>query len=148
MHNAHARTLGACAACPYGASNFTAPTGTIAIPPAGTATYANRAVCDYIITTGAPIYLRFDSFGTEANWDFVKVYDGTSAAGALKGAFSGTAIPPFQVAASGSMFIRFTSDGGTVSRGVAMTWLDTIPAGPTPSPTIVGQAEPADAAGA
>jgi hypothetical protein len=30
-----------------------------------------------VITTGAPIYLRFDTFATEANYDYVNVYDGS-----------------------------------------------------------------------
>jgi hypothetical protein len=119
--------------CPYGAGVFSAPNGTIAIPPAGTASYANSVTCEYLITTGAPIYLRFDTFATEANYDYVYVYDGTSAVGTLLGKFSGTAIPVIQTATSGSMFIRFTSDVVVVAAGVSMTWLDIMPA--TLSPT-------------
>ena len=124
--------------CPYGAGTFTTPTGTIAIPPAGTAAYANNVLCDYLITTGAPIYLRFDSFATEANYDYVEVFDGTSSSGTLKGKFSGTATPAIQTATSGSMCIRFTSDSVYVAAaGVSMTWLNTMPktASPTRSPT-------------
>jgi hypothetical protein len=147
-----ARTHNVCAACPYGAGAFTSPTGTIAIPPAGTGTYANSVVCEYMITTGAPIYLRFDSFATEAGMDTVKIYDGTSATGAPTGTFSGTAIPPVQVATSGSMFIRFTSDSNVVRAGVAMSWsssvLTQVPTlAPTESPFLAADAERADAGG-
>jgi hypothetical protein len=77
--------------------------------------------------------LRFDSFDTEADYDFVEVYDGTSATGTLKGQFSGSAPPPIQTATSGSMFIRFTSDVSAARRGVSMTWLDAMPDTPAPS---------------
>jgi hypothetical protein len=118
--------------CPYGAGTFSSQNGTITIP-----NYAGSVVCEYRITTGAPIYLRFDSFATEATYDYVYVYDGTSATGTLLGKFSGAAIPAIQTATSGSMLIRFTSDGSAAAAGVSMTWLDAMPAtlSPTHSPT-------------
>ena len=124
--------------CPYGAGVFSAPNGTIAIPPAGTASYANSVTCEYRITTGAPIYLRFDTFATEAKFDYVYVYDGTSATGTLLGNFSGAAIPAIQTATSGSMLIRFTSDSSGEAAGVSMTWLDVMPVtlAPTRTPTL------------
>jgi hypothetical protein len=84
--------------------------------------------------------LRFDSFETEGCCDFVEVYDGTSANGALKGSFSGAAIPPIQAATSGSMFLRFTSDSIGEAAGVSMTWLDAMPntLAPTSAPTLDG----------
>ncbi len=111
------------AACPYGAGTFTTQTGTITIP----ADYAGRITCEYVITTGAPIYLRFDSFATEAEYAKVEVYDGTSAKGTLKGSFSGATVPAIQVATSGSMYVRFMSDSGIAAAGLSMTWLDTMP---------------------
>ena len=84
--------------------------------------------------------MRFDSFATEAGYDYVFVYDGTSANGTLKGSFSGPAIPPIQTATSGSMFIRFTSDSSGEAAGVSMTWLDAMPntLAPTSAPTLDG----------
>ncbi len=84
--------------------------------------------------------MRFDSFATEADYDYVYVYDGTSANGTLKGTFSGPATPPTQTATSGSMFIRFTSDSSVVAPGVSMTWLDAMPTSlaPTSAPTLDG----------
>ena len=127
------------AVCPYGAGTFTAQTGTITIPSAG-GNYANSVTCEYVITTGAPIYLRFNSFATELYYDYVEVYDGTSSSGSLKGKFSGMTTPAIQTATSGSMFIRFTSDSVTEAAGVSMTWLDTMPAtvSPTGVPTFNG----------
>ena len=71
--------------------------------------------------------MRFDSFDTEAGYDFVEVYDGTSATGTLLGKFGGSATPTVQTATSGSMLIRFTSDGSGAQGGVSMTWLDAMP---------------------
>jgi hypothetical protein len=121
--------------CPYAAGTFTSPTGTVTIP----ADYASSVSCEYVVTTGVPIVLRFDSFDTEAGYDFVEVYDGTSATGVLQGwfdtfatgtllgKFSGSATPTIQTATSGSMFIRFTSDGSTAQGGVSMTWFGAMP---------------------
>jgi CUB/sushi domain-containing protein len=111
------------AACPYGAGTFTTQTGTIIIP----ADYAASITCEYVITTGAPIYLRLDSFATEAYHDKLEVYDGTSARGTLKGAFSGATVPAIQVASSGSMYVRFTSDSFKAATGVSMSWLNAMP---------------------
>ena len=124
------------AVCPYGAGNFTAQNGTITIP----SNYATSVTCEYRITTGAPIYLRFDSFATEGCCDFVFVYDGTSSSGSLKGKLSGMTTPAIQTATSGSMFIRFTSDSNKEAAGVSMTWLDAMPntLAPTSAPTLDG----------
>ena len=124
--------------CPYGAGTFTTQTGTITIP--ADYEYNERIMCEYVITTGAPIYLRFDSFATEAIYDKVEVYNGTAANGTLKGRFSGATVPASQVATSGSMYVRFTSNSGTaatsdIPAGVSMTWLDTMPVGCAPNTT-------------
>jgi CUB/sushi domain-containing protein len=112
---------------------FSAQNGTIAIPPAGTASYANSVTCEYRITSGAPIYLRFDKFKTVTGVDYVYVYEGASATGTLLGKFSGATIPTIQTATSGSMFIRFTSGYLAAAAGISMTWHNTMPA--TQSPT-------------
>ena len=88
--------------------------------------YNESITCEYVSTTGAPIYLRFDSFATEAIYDKVEVYNGTAANGTLKGRFSGATVPASQVATSGSMYVRFTSNSGTaatsdIPAGVSMT---------------------------
>jgi hypothetical protein len=122
--------------CPYGGDNFTQHTGSITIP----ANYASNVRCEYLITTGKTIYVRFDWFSTEGCCDFVEVYDGTSVKGRLLGKFSGTTTPDVLTAKSGSIFVRFTSDHSASAAGVGMRWLDTPPAtlAPTSSPTITG----------
>ncbi len=94
-------------------------------------------MCEYIITTGKTIYVSFDSFSIEGADDFVGVYDGTSWTGRFLGLFRGTIIPGDLTAKSGSVYVRFTSDGGASGAGVGMRWSDTAPAtlAPTASPT-------------
>jgi hypothetical protein len=75
-----------------------------------------------MITTGTTIFLRFSSFSTESCCDFVEVYDGSSTSGTLVETISGTTIPGTQIATSGSMFVRFTSDSSASGSGVSMTW--------------------------
>lgn len=148
------------ALCPYPRVDGTAPTGTIAFPPAGTAQYANSIICDCLITTGGIINLRFDRLSVESTFplldfppsspklytsvdkcdDYVQVYDGTSATGTLKGTFCGTLAPPVQTATSGSMFIRFAASGRLDSPanplGIAMSWWDDTVSGMlTPAPS-------------
>ncbi len=80
----------------------------------------------------------FDSFSTEEDYDVLKVYDGTSMNSLpLLGEFSGTTIPGVLIAKSGSVFVRFTSDGGGSEDGVGMRWSDIGPAS-TSSPTFTG----------
>ncbi len=128
--------------CPYGGGDFTALTGSITIP----ANYASNVQCDYRITTGKTIYLSFDSFSTEECCDFVEVYDGPSVnSSTFVGEFSGTNIPDVLTAKSGSVFVRFTSDGFGSESGVVMGWSDAVPVtlAPTSSPTLtVGTPSP------
>ena len=153
--------------CPYGGGVFKTPTGRVAIPTETSAdAYANNVRCDFVITTGRTIHLRFDSFRTELPFDYVEVYDGNSDLGTLLGVFSGLgapanasetnasgtiaswmppdmpaptsgmppeiplfmskwppAVPP---ATSGTMFIRFVSNGDVAESGVVMSWSEAM----------------------
>jgi hypothetical protein len=151
------------ALCPYPLVDGTAPNGTIRLPSAGTAPYVPNIICDYLITTGVPIHLRFDRLAVESTFpeidfpphspklytsvdkckDYVQVYDGTSATGTLKGTFCGTLAPPVQTATSGSMFVRFTASRHQfytnyerLPLGIAMSWWDDTVSGMlTPAPS-------------
>ena len=155
--------------CPYGGGVFKTPTGRVAIPTETSAdAYANNVRCDFVITTGKTIYLRFDSFRTEFQFDFVEVYDGNSDSGTLLGVFCGfgapanasgtnassmppdiptptsgmppeiplfmACVPPamsewpptVRPATSGTMFIRFVSDGDVAESGVVMSWSEAM----------------------
>ncbi|UXR63830.1 RTX toxin [Bdellovibrio bacteriovorus] len=84
--------------------------------------YNNNETCQFEINTGAPITLSFLTFNTEAAWDKVTVYDGTTAGTVLLNNVSGTAIPASQTANSGKMTFRFTSDGSAIRDGWIAYW--------------------------
>jgi cubilin len=104
--------------------------------------YSNNAVCSWLISTGTRITLTFSQFSTEAGYDHVHVYDGSSS-GYLLRVLDGNAIPGPIVATSGSMFIEFSSDFSVTSEGFSATWAADAPTTvPTPAPTRVGDTIP------
>ncbi len=91
--------------------------------------YANNKNCTWLIApTGASsVTLTFTLFNTEADWDFVDVYNGSNASAPLLGSYSGTSLPPTLTATSGQMFVRFTSDVSVVDDGFSANYSCTIP---------------------
>jgi hypothetical protein len=85
----------------------------------GTESYNNNTNCYWLITDTAnlPVHLDFTAFATEASFDFVDVYDGTSTSANLLGSFSGHNLPPSIVSTGGALLIHFYSDGGVVDQG-------------------------------
>lgn len=85
--------------------------GTVA-DGSGNSDYISNLLCSWIISPpgATEITLTFTAFDTEFDYDFVEVFDGTSDAGTLLGAFSGEDLPAPLTAFSGSMFIRFATD--------------------------------------
>ena len=85
----------------------------------GADTYNNNTNCYWLMTDSAnrPIHLDFNYFLTEASYDFVDVYDGTSTNATLLGSFSGHQIPQTLVSSGGAMLLHFHSDGGVVDQG-------------------------------
>ncbi|MDX9905064.1 MAG: PKD domain-containing protein [Bacteroidales bacterium] len=63
-------------------------------------------------TTGAAIRMNFTSFRTEANYDYLRIYNGTSTAAPLIGIYHGTGGPGVVDATnpSGALTFHFTSD--------------------------------------
>lgn len=95
-----------------GAQTFTTCYGTITSGN-GTSDYANNLNCTWLIQPATPsnsVELKFTTFATEARYDSVKIYDGTSSSGRLLGGYSGRDLPPRLFARSGSLFVTFTSD--------------------------------------
>jgi hypothetical protein len=80
--------------------------------------------CEKLIqpSGGGTITLTFTSFATEANYDFVSVYAGSTTSATLLGTFSGTSLPPVLTSTTGSMLIRFTTDRGVVAAGWSATY--------------------------
>jgi hypothetical protein len=109
---------------------FTAATGTVT-DNSGSLNYLNNMACEKLIqpSVGGKITLTFTTFNTEGNYDYVRVYDGSTTSATLLGTFSGTSLPPILTSSSGSMLIRFTTDGYTVSAGWSATYTCTMSVG-------------------
>ena len=78
----------------------------------------NDNVCWTItVPAGYVTWLTFSQFITEANYDVVRVYDGTSTNSPLLLFASGNAIPPAITSSSNRMLAVFTSDSSAVLQG-------------------------------
>lgn len=60
--------------------------------------------------------ISFNSFNTESNFDFLRIYEGTSDTGLLIKEFSGASLPA-DIYVYGNMFLKFTSDSSTNGTG-------------------------------
>jgi hypothetical protein len=68
------------------------------------------------------VRLTFSQFTTESNYDYVTIFDGVGTGGAvLYGPASGSPGLPTVTSTSGSLTIRFTSDGSIVAAGFTAT---------------------------
>ncbi len=102
---------------------FTAAAGTVT-DNSGSSSYLNNMSCEKLIqpSGGGTITLTFTSFITEANYDYVRVYDGSTTSAPLLGTFSGSSLPPVLTSSGGSMLIRFTTDYAGVTSGWSATY--------------------------
>lgn len=95
-------------------------------------TNSTVTICPTI--AGQVVSLVFSQFDLENNWDYLRIYNGTSAAAPLLGTLTGTSLPPTITAnnASGCLTAVFTSDVSGVGSG----WAAQVNCGPPPpSPT-------------
>ena len=107
--------------------NFTDPGG-------ATANYANNANVSTLICPDNNtdlVTVTFTAFNLENNFDFLRVYAGTSAAAPLIATYTGTAIPAAVTSAApgACLFFVFTSDGSVTSSG----WIANIACAPAPT---------------
>ncbi len=75
-------------------------------------------------TEGAKIMVTFTAYNTESGYDYLKIYDGTSASATQLANLHGTAVPSEPYIASnaqGALTFVFTSDGSVVRAGWAAT---------------------------
>ena len=81
--------------------------------------YIGNSNCEWLIQPpgAVTVDLQFNYFSTEANFDFVTVYQGTNNNGVLLGRFSGNRIPPMLTSTTGTMFIEFSTDNLVNSTG-------------------------------
>ncbi|GIV23045.1 MAG: hypothetical protein KatS3mg025_0704 [Bacteroidia bacterium] len=110
---------------PYcqGTVQLTAPSGSFS-DGSGNSDYTNRADCRWLIQPPGATWVRlsFTSFTTEANYDFVRVYDGPTTSSPLLGSYSGTTLPPTLTSTGGSMLVVFTSDSSITRAGWEATY--------------------------
>ena len=89
------------------------------------ADYENDLSCSWTLTCsgGAPT-LSFDTFDTEANFDFVYLYEGTDAGGALLESLHGVGHAPMSYSASGSnsLYLVFETDYSVTRAGFTATF--------------------------
>jgi hypothetical protein len=85
----------------------------------GSSNYINNMSCQKLIQPAgmSNIILTFSEFNTESDYDFVRVYDGSTTSATLLGQFSGSSLPTTVIATSGSMLITFTTDNSVVGNG-------------------------------
>jgi hypothetical protein len=93
--------------------------------PGGTSLYPNSAnvTTTYTAPAGYTLSINFTTFNTESGYDYMNLYDGTTATGTPRLTWSGTALPsPTSYASIGQSFtIKFTSDASVNAAGYAAT---------------------------
>ncbi|MEN2993230.1 MAG: CUB domain-containing protein, partial [Bacteroidia bacterium] len=87
----------------------------------------NRTIT-FVAPPGQRVYVVFLSFNTEANFDFLRAYDGPNTGSPLIGTYSGTTLPPTINSTGNSLTFNFTSDGSVVGSG----WSAMVFCGPPP----------------
>lgn len=108
--------------------------GTIYDSGGPTGSYVDNENCSFLINPGCAdsLTLTFSAFDLETNWDYLYVYDGTSAAAPLLGTYTGNTLPPVQYSTSGAFYIVFTSDISVTRPGFVATW-NSVPVGVAPA---------------
>ena len=102
------------------------------------ANYANSEVFTLTITPDQPnsaVEVTFNSFNTEADFDFLTIYDGNSTAAPQLADLSGILTTPFSFVSSaidGSLTFQFTSDGSVNRQGWAAE-VTCVPTGEVPA---------------
>lgn len=82
-------------------------------------------------TGASSVTLTFSSFNTEANWDYLYIYDGASNAAPLIGVYTGTNSPGTISSTGGSLLLEFRSDCATTASGWVASWTSTVSVPPT-----------------
>jgi hypothetical protein len=104
----------------------------------GPGDYAEELECVWNINSSGPITIVFKTFSTEADCDFLKVFDGTS--GDVLGSFSGETLPEVLSTNATSLRVVFMSDSFTSSVGFELEAFALVPGGtwaPTGAPTAL-----------
>jgi hypothetical protein len=106
-----------------------------------TGNYGNNEIYEQTFCPEFPgdvVSIAWSAFSTQANTDFMTIYNGPSVASPVLGTYSGGTLPPGFVSThpGGCITIRFTSNASVVSNG----WALSISCGPPmpPAPAVSG----------
>ncbi len=118
-------------------STVTSATGSFTDTGGAASNYANdERYFTLIQPTGATsVTLNFTAFNTEANWDYLYIYDGATNSSPLIGTYTGTASPGTVVSSGGSLLIEFRSDCATVAAGWQANRTSVVPTVTPPDAT-------------
>lgn len=107
----------------YNTQTVTATAGTFYDSGGSGAAYSDNEDYRVTFTTGSSnkLKLTFTSFATEAGYDFLRIYDGSSTASTLLGTYDGGTSPGTITASGSSLTLVFTSDGSVTDAGWAAT---------------------------
>lgn len=85
----------------------------------GNSYYWNNTNCDWLIAPDSVenITLTFTTLNTQANADFVSVYDGADVNAPLIGKYSGNQVPPVITSTGNRLYITFISDDSGQGQG-------------------------------
>lgn len=72
-------------------------------------------------TNNECIRIKFNSFNTESNYDFLYIYDGPNTSSPIRATLTGTSIPTDIFSSSSCITIRFVSDGVIQRAGFSIT---------------------------
>ena len=77
--------------------------------------------CQWVVTApfGQCPKLSFSKFSTEANYDFIEIYDGLSTSSPVVTLSGSTYMPAPVTSTQATMLIRFSSDDSNIYNGVA-----------------------------
>ncbi len=134
---------------PVGTTNTLTQCGGQYSDPGGVGNYANNLDCTQTIcpsAAGQCVTLQFTGGQLETGWDYLYIYNGTTATGAPLVTLNGTITPQNVTSTTGCLTLRFTSDGSTTSTG----WLANVICAPcgTPPPPPPGPVVASDCSGA
>jgi hypothetical protein len=134
---------------PVGTTNTLTQCGGQYSDPGGTGNYPNSANCTQTIcpgTAGQCVTLQFTGGDLELNWDYLTIYNGTTATGTPLVTLNGTIAPQNVTSTTGCLTLVFTSDFIVNSTG----WLANVICAPcgTPPPPPPGPVVASDCSGA
>ena len=104
----------------------------------GPGDYTDNMECIWNINSSGPITIVFKTFSTEADYDFLEVFDGKS--GDWLGSFSGETLPAVLSTNATSLQVMLTSDSSSSSAGFELEAFALAPGGtwaPTGTPTAL-----------